>query len=1006
VNPGNGPREQFALPRRQPRKPAGRDGADLPEQAGTRRRSDLPEQAGNGRPPGLPDVPDVPDVPHHGRRSVPTEQPPRGRRPVGPPEQAPNGRRPGTPDEALNGRLPGTREQAGNGRRTGPPEQPLNGRRAAGNPEQPPNGRRPGTLDDAPNGRRPGTPEQTPNGRRPGTPEQTPNGRRPGTPEQTRPPQAEQDAPANATAARLLAEGRARMASSSTFSTDAPEEEVPARRKDARPGGRFDMRGRFDLTELTARATVLPELARTWWARSLRRRRTRLAKYTPKQLWWHRARLAGLGAAGLFVVLPVMLFFIGYLCFSVPTPDDAVNKQVATISFADGSQLAKVVPQEGNRIKVSIDQIPRHVQFAVLSAEDRSFFSNPGFDPIGIARAAVRQLTGGGGGGSTITQQYVKNSLVGDQHSLWRKYREMILAVKISQENTKADILADYLNAIYFGRGAYGIQAASQAYFGKNVWELSPSEGALLAGVIQSPSRWDPAVDPQHSVERWTFVADGMLRQGWMTPEQRAAARFPVTIPPRRISGGVPTDDRGLILSAIKDELESRGISEQEFSQEGLKITTTIDPVAQQQAVDAVHKGLDGQPPNLRSALVSIDPQTGSILAYYGGDNGVGLDYARVRKQPGSTFKPFVLLANMLQPTPMGLGTQFKGEPIPGLRNADGASCQVCDLKQAMTISNNVIYHELAVRVGPQKVADAARLAGITAPMNKVDAGIALGDKEVTPVDLASAYATIAAGGVYHPPHLVTKVTTSDDRVLYEAVNPSSQRFSAQVARNVIEAMLGVPTYDKLTLSGSRPVAAKTGTVQSYVENQNNDAWTAGFTPQVASVVWIGTDQNTPIKNAKGAPISGGTMPGTIWKTYMFDATKSQPAQSFGPFKAIGSPPAVAGPTDGFMAGGAPAAPAAPAAPDAAVPPPSDAPPPPDQNDERPSTSHESDSGGGGSHKECGLLTCKTVQDEGQKAPSSSSADSGEQAEAQPSPESDSGSTGTAIPSTSQPVRG
>jgi membrane peptidoglycan carboxypeptidase len=624
----------------------------------------------------------------------------------------------------------------------------------------------------------------------------------------------------------------------------------------------------------------------------------------------------------------------------------------------------------------------------------------------------VRQLTGGGGGGSTITQQYVKNSLVGDQHSLWRKYREMILAVKISQENTKADILADYLNAIYFGRGAYGIQAASQAYFGKNVWELSPSEGALLAGVIQSPSRWDPAVDPQHSVERWTFVADGMLRQGWLTPEQRAAARFPVTIPPRRISGGVPTDDRGLILSAIKDELESRGISEQEFSQEGLKITTTIDPVAQQQAVDAVHKGLDGQPPNLRSALVSIDPQTGSILAYYGGDNGVGLDYARVRKQPGSTFKPFVLLADMLQPTPMGLGTQFKGEPIPGLRNADGASCQVCDIKQAMTISNNVIFHELAMRVGPQKVADAAKLAGITAPLNKVDAGIALGDKEVTPVDLASAYATIAAGGVYHPPHLVTKVTTSDDRVLYEAVNPPSQRFSAQVARNVIEAMLGVPTYDKLTLSGSRPVAAKTGTVQSYVENQNNDAWTAGFTPQVASVVWIGTDQNTPIKNAKGAPISGGTMPGTIWKTYMFDATKSQPAQSFGPYKAIGAPPAVAGPTDGFMAGGAPAAPAAPA-PDAAVPP-SDAPPPPEQNDERPSSSDNSDSGdsggggggGGGSHKECGLLTCKTVQDQGQKAPSSSSGDSGEQAEAQRSPESDSGSTGTAIPSTSQPVRG
>jgi membrane peptidoglycan carboxypeptidase len=900
--------------------------------------------------------------------------------------------------------------QAGSGRPpSGTPEQTFTGR-PTGNPEQTFTGRSPAGPDQAPTGRRIGAPEAAANGRSPGTPERT-GQLRPGTSERSGQSRSEADAPANATAARLLAEGRARMSGDGAdrrdgragSSGDQGAAEPTRRRVRVRDVGDW-----FEPAALRARAAevpgqlaVLPELTREWWVSSWRRHKLRLASYTPVQRRWRRARLAGLGALGVFVVLPVMLFFVGYLCFSVPTPDDAVNKQVATINFADGSQLAKVVPQEGNRIKVSIDQIPKHVQFAVLAAEDRSFFSNPGFDPIGIARAAVRQLTGGGGGGSTITQQYVKNSLVGDQHSLWRKYREMILAVKISQENTKADILADYLNAIYFGRGAYGIQAASQAYFGKNVWELDPSQGALLAGVIQSPSRWDPAVDPQHSVERWTFVADGMARQGWLTADQRAAARFPVTIPPRKISGGVPTDDRGLILSAIKDELESRGISEQEFSQEGLKITTTIDPVAQQQAVDAAHKGLAGQPPNLRSALVSIDPQTGAIQAYYGGDNGVGLDYARVRKQPGSTFKPFVLLADMLLPNPMGLGTQFKGEPLPGLRNADGASCQVCDIKQAMTISNNVIFHELAMRVGPQKVADAAKLAGITSPLNKVDAGIALGDKEVTPVELASAYATIAAGGVYHPPHLVSKVTTSDDRVLYEAVNPSDQRFSSQIARNVIEAMLGVPTYDKLTLSGSRAVAAKTGTVQSYIENQNNDAWTAGFTPQLASVVWIGTDQNTPIKTAKGVPISGGTLPGTIWKSYMFDATKEQTAQSFGPFKAIGAPPAVTGPYDGFAASNQAAAPPIVSAP------PSDA-PLPDQDEPEPNNnqrSNNSGGGGGGSHEECGLLTCKTVQDEGQRRSSNSEDSNGEQPEAQQSP-TDSDPTSTGLPAARQPVRG
>lgn len=632
-------------------------------------------------------------------------------------------------------------------------------------------------------------------------------------------------------------------------------------------------------------------------------RRAKIAAYTRRQRMWHRTRLAGLAAFGVFVMLPVMLFFVGYLFFSIPTPDDAVNNQIATIDYADGSLMAHVVPAKGNRIKVSIDQVPKDVQHAVLSAEDRTFFTNPGFDPLGLARAMVKQLTGGVGGGSTITQQFVKKAMVGDEHSYWRKYKEMIIAVKISQRSNKDDILADYLNAIYFGRGAYGIEAASKAYFNKNVWELNASEGALLAGIIQSPSHWDPATNQREAIARWNYVMDGMVAQGWLTPQARKAAHFPATVPPQKASGGTPSDDRGLILSAVRDELEQRGISEQEFNQEGLTITTTIDPKAQQEAADAAHQGLKDEPDNLRTALVSIDPHTGAIVAYYGGDNGVGLDYARVSKQPGSTFKPFVLLAALQQSDPIGLGTTFKGEPLPDLRNADGASCQLCDLKQAMTISNNVIFHELALKVGPQKVADAAREAGITSPLDNPDIGIALGDKEVTPVELASAYATIADDGVYHPPHLVTKVTTSDDRVLYDAVNQGERRFSQQIARNLTEAMLGVPTYDKLTLSNDRAVAAKTGTVQSYVANQNNDAWTAGFTRQLTTVVWIGTDQNTPIKNANGAPISGGTMPGQIWKSYMYDATKSQPAESFGPYKPIGTPPEVTGPYDGFMAG-------------------------------------------------------------------------------------------------------
>jgi peptidoglycan glycosyltransferase len=196
-------------------------------------------------------------------------------------------------------------------------------------------------------------------------------------------------------------------------------------------------------------------------------------------------RRALLGVAAAVVVGPALAFTVGYLGFSVPNPDDAVNNQVTVVSFADGSPLTRLVPEEGNRIKVPIDQVPLHVRHAVLAAEDRSFYSNPGFDLTGIMRAAWNQLRGGEGGGSTITQQFVKKALVGDEQTLWRKYKEVVLAVKISQERTKDEILADYLNTIYFGRGAYGIQSAAQAYFDKNVQELTPTEGALLAGLIQ-----------------------------------------------------------------------------------------------------------------------------------------------------------------------------------------------------------------------------------------------------------------------------------------------------------------------------------------------------------------------------------------------------------------------------------------------------------------------------------------------------------------------------------------
>ncbi|MFC5136863.1 transglycosylase domain-containing protein [Actinomycetospora rhizophila] len=601
---------------------------------------------------------------------------------------------------------------------------------------------------------------------------------------------------------------------------------------------------------------------------------------------------------GLILLGPVLAFAVGWIFFRVPTPDDATNNQLATISYANGSSLASLVPEQGNRIKVPITQVPLHVQQSVLSAEDRSFYSNLGFDPVGILRAVWLQATGGSGGGSTITQQYVKNTLVGDEYSIWRKYREVVIAAKISQEQSKEEILGNYLNTIYFGRGAYGIQAASQAYFGKDVSQLSVSEGAMLAGLIQSPSRWDPAVDRGMSEQRWNFVLDGMVSQNWLPAAERAGQVFPAAIPPQPRRSGIPDNDRGHIVSAVRSELNSYGITEQQVNQEGLQVTTTIDPDLQDDAVRSVERRLRGQPQNLRTSLVSVDPRTGAIVAYYGGEDGSGFDYAQAQRQPGSSFKPFVLLAGLQRsPSPIGLGTTFDGsspQTIAGteVENNEGENCANCDLRTAMTQSINTVFYQLGVQVGPQRVADAAHQAGISADLPNPSGGISLGDREVRPGDMAAAYATFAADGVYHRPHLVSRVTTADGRVLFDAGAPAGeQRMSQQLARNVTESMLQVADHSGIALGGGRPVGAKTGTVQSSVDGQNNDAWTVGFTPSISTAVWVGTDDNTPIKTRDGRPIYGRGVPGQIWQGYMNDALQGDPVEQFSDFRPIGAPP-------------------------------------------------------------------------------------------------------------------
>jgi membrane peptidoglycan carboxypeptidase len=619
----------------------------------------------------------------------------------------------------------------------------------------------------------------------------------------------------------------------------------------------------------------------------------------------HRVRNWTLGVLGVLVTLPLLAFVVGWMIFKVPAIGDQGIVQTATYTFAGGEQIAVVRPKDSNdnninRNIVTIDKVPMHVRQAVLAAEDRSFYSNPGFDPVGIARAVYNQLTGGVGGGSTITQQYVKVSTGQDQASLWRKYKEIILSIKISKEQTKDQILENYLNTVYFGRGAYGIQAAAQAYFGEDVGQLTISQGAMLAGMIQSPSALDPMKNPAGTKIRWNYTLDQMQTAGFIPPAERVQT-FPEVKTAAPVSTGVPADDRYHIFERAEAELRANGISQDEIDTGGLTVTTTIDANRQKAAVDAVTKVMKTQPANLRTALVAVDPRTGAIQAYFGGSNGPGIDYAgdAVTRPPGSTFKPFVVAAALQSDSTFGLGTEYAGTSpmvIAGTKvaNSDGDSCDECTVMTAMTRSTNTVFYQMAVQYGPQNVAQAAHSAGI--PDNLLpdpSGGISLGDKPVHVVDMAAAYGTFAADGQRFAPHIVQKVTAADGRILLDrGSNPVGQQsvFTQQLARNVTESMLDVAGTSGFALSGGRTAAAKTGTNQLGETRDNRDAWTVGYTPSLSAAVWVGTDKSDPIRTRSGAVVYGRTLPGPIWQAFMNAALKGTSDEDFSPYEPMGTP--------------------------------------------------------------------------------------------------------------------
>jgi membrane peptidoglycan carboxypeptidase len=614
-------------------------------------------------------------------------------------------------------------------------------------------------------------------------------------------------------------------------------------------------------------------------------------KGSKKQKRNRRLKIVGALFAGMLVLLGVFVGVV-YASTEVPSPDSITSAQTTVVYYSDGTtEMARLGDE--NRTNVALDQIAEPAQQAVLAAENRSFYTDPGISFTGIIRATWNNLTGGSTqGGSTITQQYVKNAILQNSDQTFsRKFQELFLAIKLDNNYTKKQILENYLNTIYYGRGAYGIEAAANTYFGVPAAQLTAQQGAVLAVLIRSPSRYDPEVSPQDATDRWGRVLDAMVDEGWMTAEERAASVYPPVLPKAGSSLGIPSGPDGIIVNRVIDELESKHrYTEQQVRAGGLRIVTTVDKGYQDAAVASVAEVMQGENEDLREALVSVDPKTGAIRAYYGG--GTDFDYARAQRQPGSSVKPYVLATALEQGISVtarrdGSSPQtFPDRPEKPVKNSGGASCADCTLKEAITRSLNTTFYGLSYELGPENVRQTIlKAAGLPEiwqsgqfegdktlanAQGGTASSIGIGEYEMRPIDQAHGFATFASGGIEREPYFVSKVSNTDGATLLEYGGEAGEQvFTPDVANDVTYALKDVASTSKRALDGGREVASKTGTVGSTDED-NSDAWMVGYTPSISTAVWMGNDDpNVPIVNAKKQIIYGSGLPGAIWQRFM-----------------------------------------------------------------------------------------------------------------------------------------
>ena len=637
--------------------------------------------------------------------------------------------------------------------------------------------------------------------------------------------------------------------------------------------------------------------------------------------WVVTAILVPLIVAAAAVAPPIWVVLHLVNGYADSAPVDPPRQAMTTLLYDRAGHLIGSLQAGVYRVPVDSSQIAPSLKQAVVAVEDRHFYHEGGISVSGILRAAGEDLVRHSfeQGGSTITQQYVKLEYTGDQRTLTRKLREAVLAEKFAHRYTKDQILTMYLNTVYFGNGAYGAQAAAERYFGVPAWKLSVAQSALLAGLVQAPSLYDPFTDRDAAKARRNLVLEDMVLQGDL-PRARATRLEATPVRVHRVRSRPSPSD--YFTANVSRMLQHKFGGQLTFSG-GLRVTTTLDARYEAAAERAI-TGVLHNPGDPSAALVAIDPTNGAVRALVGGQ-----DFAKVKfdlatdghRQAGSAFKVFTLAAALEEGIP--LTSIWSGPPAitihdPRCSNgintpwvvdnyADEAAGTMT-LAQAVAHSVNTIFAQVVTRVGPDKVAKVARAMGIRSHLKAV-CSITLGVNAVSPLDMADAYATLADQGIHHPAQLLQTVRSATGQTLFQLGTKGHRALPQRVADLETLALRGVITGGTgVAASIGRPAAGKTGTAQSF-----QDAWFCGYVPQLTACVWVGYPRaELPMRNVEGFPqVFGGSLPAEIWHAFMSAALARVPVRNF------------AG-----VAGGPPPSPLAPAPVSSPVPAPSPAPPP------------------------------------------------------------------------------